>query len=63
MGTTAKPGSYVKAGSDRVITYGGGLLGNVSPNLRISMIYEHPIEQGSNKVNNALFTAQLFAKF
>jgi hypothetical protein len=63
VGTTTKPGSYVKAGSDRVITYGGGLLGYVSPNLRLSMIYEHPTEQGSNKVANDLFTAQLFAKF
>jgi hypothetical protein len=48
---------------DRVITYGGGLLGYVSPNLRASFIYEHPSEQGSNKVNNDLFTAQLQASF
>ncbi len=59
----AKPGSYVIAGTDRVITYGGGLLGYVSPNLKASLIYEHPSEQGSNKVNNDLFTAQLQASF
>ncbi len=48
---------------DRVITYGGGVLGYVSPNLKASLIYEHPSEQGSNKANNDLFTAQLQASF
>jgi hypothetical protein len=62
-GSATKPGSYVKAGSDRVITYGGGLLGNVSTNLRLSLIYEHPSEQGASKVDNDVFTAQLLAKF
>jgi hypothetical protein len=62
-GTTAKPGTYVTAGTDRVITYGGGLLGYVSPNLKLSLIYEHPAEQGSNKVDNDIFTAQLQASF
>jgi len=62
-GTAKAPGSYVIAGADRVITYGGGLLGFVSPNLKASFIYEHPSEQGSNKVNNDLFTAQLQASF
>jgi hypothetical protein len=62
-GTATKPGTYVTAGTDRVITYGGGLLGYVSPNLKASFIYEHPSEQGSNKVNNDLFTAQLQASF
>jgi hypothetical protein len=62
-GTTAKPGTYVTAGMDRIITYGGGLLGYVSPNLKASLIYEHPSEQGSNKVGNDLFTAQLQASF
>jgi len=58
-----KPGTYTLAGKDRVITYGGGLLGYVSPNLKASLIYEHPSEQGSNKANNDLFTAQLQASF
>jgi len=62
-GTTAKPGTYVTSGTDRVITYGGGLLGYVSPNLKASLIYEHPSEQGTNKVGNDLFTAQLQASF
>jgi hypothetical protein len=62
-GTVKAPGAYAIAGSDRVITYGGGLLGFVSPNLKASLIYEHPAEQGSNKVNNDLFTAQLQASF
>jgi hypothetical protein len=61
--TPAKPGAYVTAGMDRVITYGGGLMGYVSPNLKASLIYEHPSEQGSYKVNNDLFTAQLQASF
>jgi hypothetical protein len=56
-------GSYVTAGSDRVITYGGGLLVYVSPNFKASFIYEHPTEQGSNKKDNDIFTAQLLARF
>jgi len=62
-GTTAKPGSYVTSGLDRVVTYGGGLIGYVSANLKASLIYEHPSEQGANKVSNDLFTAQLQASF
>lgn len=62
-GTAKAPGTYVTSGADRVITYGGGLLGFVSPNLKASFIYEHPSEQRSNKVNNDLFTAQLQASF
>ena len=59
----AKPGTYTLAGMDRIITYGGGLLGYVSANLKASLIYEHLAEQGSNKVDNDLFTAQLQASF
>ena len=62
-GTATAPGTYVIAGNDRVITYGGGLLGYVSPNLKVSLIYEHPTEQGTNKVDNDLFTGQLQASF
>ena len=58
-----KPGIYTTAGTDRVISYGGGLLGYVSANLKASLIYEHPSEQGSNKASNDLFTAQLQASF
>ncbi len=56
-------GTVAIAAADRVITFGGGLLGYISPNLKASLIYEHPSEQGSNKVNNDLFTAQLQASF
>jgi hypothetical protein len=56
-------GSYVNAGIDRVITYGGGLLVYVSPNFKASFIYEHPTEQGANKKDNDIFTAQLLARF
>jgi len=59
----AKPGTYTLSGMDRVVTYGGGLLGYVSPNLKASLIYEHLAEQGSNKVDNDLFTGQLQASF
>ncbi|HEY5285405.1 MAG TPA: porin [Polyangia bacterium] len=62
-GTADKPGTYVAAGTDRVITYGGGLMGYASPNFKVSLIYEHPTEQGRNKVNNDIFTAQLQASF
>jgi hypothetical protein len=50
--TAAKLRIYAIARTDRVITYGGGLPGYVSPNLKASLIYEHPSEQGSNKVKN-----------
>jgi hypothetical protein len=56
-----KPGTYVTAGIDRVITYGGGLLLYVSPNLKASFVYEHPAEQIS--FDNDVFTAQLQARF
>jgi hypothetical protein len=62
-GTTAKPGTYVTAGKDRIITYGGGLLAYVSPNLKASFIYEHPTEQSTNKVDNDKLTAQLQSRF
>jgi hypothetical protein len=62
-GTTAKPGTYVTAGMDRVITYGGGALVDVSPNFRLTLVYEHPTEQSGKKINNDIFTAQLMAKF
>ena len=56
-------GNYETAGLDRVITYGGGLLVYVSPNFKASFIYEHPSEQGVNKKDNDIFTAQLMARF
>jgi hypothetical protein len=62
-GTDVKPGTYVTAGMDRVITYGGGMLLNVSQNLKATLVYEHPTEQGSRKVDNDIFTAQLQARF
>ena len=63
-GTADKPAAaYVSAGKDRVITYGGGGLVNVSQNLRLTLVYEHPTEQDGAKVNNDIFTAQLMAKF
>jgi len=54
---------------DKTTTYGGGLLGYVSGNLKASAIYEHPVEQGvagppgNYKRNNDIFTLQLQAKF
>ena len=56
-------GTYVTAGIDRVITYGGGLLFFVSQNLKASFVYEHPTEQGGNKKDNDVITAQLQARF
>jgi hypothetical protein len=58
-----KTGTYLTAGMDRVITYGGGLLLNVSQNFKATFVYEHPSEQGAKKVDNDLFTAQLQARF
>jgi hypothetical protein len=62
-GTAAKPGTYVTAGMDRVITVGGGFLLYVSSNFKATFVYEHPTEQGTKKVNNDILTAQLQARF
>jgi hypothetical protein len=61
--TDGKSGTYVTAGTDRIITYGGGLLLNVSPNFKGTLVYEHPTEQGAKKVDNDIVTAQLQARF
>lgn len=63
LSADGKSGTYITAGMDRVITYGGGLLLNVSQNLKATFVYEHPTEQGAKKVDNDLFTAQLQARF
>ncbi len=51
------------AAKDRVTTLAGGVFANVSANLRASVIYEHIIEQGSNKKDNDALYTQLQAKF
>lgn len=63
VNTDGKSGTYITAGIDRIITYGGGLLLYVSPNLKGTFVYEHPQEQGTNKKDNDVFTAQLQARF
>jgi hypothetical protein len=47
---------------DKVTTVGGGALLHVSNNLKASLIYQHPMEEGTN-VDNDLLTAQMQAKF
>jgi len=59
----ALTGTYVDAGMDRVITWGGGLLLYVSPNLKGTFVYEHPQEQTGKKLDNDIVTAQLQARF
>jgi hypothetical protein len=51
-----------KADGDRITTLGGAFLYHVSNNLKLTLAYEHPWEQGTNK-DNDVFTAQLLAKF
>ena len=51
------------AGSDRVITYGGGLLYYASPNIKATVTYEHPSEQAGKTVSNDFAMAQLQARF
>jgi hypothetical protein len=51
------------ASIDRISTLGGALLVHASPNLRTTLAYEHPFEQGKNKQDNDLFTLQLQTKF
>ena len=52
-----------KSESDRVITTGGGLLYYASPNIKATVTYEHPTEQGANKKDNDFAMGQLQARF
>lgn len=56
-------GEKTKAESDRVITAGGGLLYYASPNIKATVTYEHPTEQGVNKKDNDFAMGQLQARF
>jgi hypothetical protein len=56
-------GEKTKAESDRVITTGGGLLYYASPNIKATVTYEHPREQGVNKKDNDFAMGQLQARF
>jgi hypothetical protein len=51
------------AGLDRVLTLGGGFLYYASANVKATFTYEHPAEQGKNKVDNDFAMAQLQARF
>jgi hypothetical protein len=63
VSSDGKTGTYITAGMDRVITYGGGFLLYVSQNFKATFVYEHPAEQGSASKDNDIFTAQLQARF
>jgi TolA-binding protein len=51
------------AGSDRVLTLGGGFLYYASANVKATFTYEHPTEQTGKKVDNDFAMAQLQARF
>lgn len=51
-----------KADGDRITTLGAAFLYHVSNNLKLTLAYERPWEQGTSK-DNDIFTAQLQAKF
>jgi len=51
------------AGTDRVLTLGGGFLYYASANLKATFTYEHPSEQTGKKVDNDFAMAQLQARF
>jgi hypothetical protein len=51
------------AGTDRVLTLGGGFLYYASANVKATFTYEHPSEQAPNKKNNDFAMAQLQARF
>jgi len=48
---------------DRVMDLGIALLGYGSANIKGTLVYEHLWEQGSNKKDNDIYTAQLQARF
>lgn len=49
-------------GDDKVTTLGGGVLIHPSNNIKATIVYQHPMEQGT-KVDDDLVVAQLQAKF
>jgi hypothetical protein len=51
------------AGTDRVLTLGGGFLYYASANVKATFTYEHPWEQSPNKKGNDFAMAQLQARF
>ena len=51
------------AGSDKVLTLGGGFLYYASANVKATFTYEHPTEQTGKKVDNDFAMAQLQARF
>jgi hypothetical protein len=52
-----------KAEADRVLTTGAGLLYHASANLKLTVTYEHPAEQGANQKDNDFAMGQLTARF
>ena len=56
-------GEQAKAEADRVLTTGAGLLYHASANLKLTVTYEHPAEQGANQKDNDFAMGQLTARF
>jgi hypothetical protein len=53
-----------KAGTDRVLTLGGGFLYYASANVKATLTYEHPMEQsGATQLDNDFAMAQLQTRF
>jgi hypothetical protein len=53
-----------KAGTDRVLTLGGGFLYYASANVKATFTYEHPMEQsGATQLDNDFAMAQLQTRF
>jgi hypothetical protein len=54
----------IAAGTDRVLTLGGGFLYYASANVKATFTYEHPMEQsGAKQLDNDFSMAQLQARF
>jgi hypothetical protein len=51
------------AQTDRIVTTGGGLLYYASANLKLTVTYEHPTEQGASRKDNDFAMGQLQARF
>lgn len=61
LGATCK--SYMAAESDRVLTVGGGVFVPLSENIRLTLAYDHVIEQTEKLVDNDVLFAQIQTKF
>jgi hypothetical protein len=61
LGATCK--GYATSATDRVLTVGGGVFAPLSENIRLTLAYDHVVEQAGVEVDNDVLFAQIQTKF